>query len=116
MIWVCGRIASPARIRFDERFQVVETGGPEVAVLADPGVDGAQGLRIKLVDTVAAFAVFANQVRAAQQAQVLGNGGTRDRESVGDLPRRLAAAAEEVEDGAARGIGQGLERGLGGLR
>ena len=83
------------------------------AVLLDPGVDRAKRFGIELVDTVAAFAVLADQMRAAEQAQVLGNGRTGDWKSLGDLSGGLAAAAEQVEDGAAGGIGEGLEGGLG---
>jgi hypothetical protein len=101
---------------FDESLQVVEACRPEGAVLADPGVDCSQGFGIELVDPMTSFAVFADQVRAAQQAEVFGNGGARNRESGGDLSSGLAAPAEQVEDGAARGIGQGLERGFGHLR
>jgi len=98
---------------FDEGFQVVQAGGPEGAVLLDPGVDGAQGFGIELINPMAAFAVFADEVSAAQQAQVFGDGGAGDRESSGDLSGGLAAAAEKVEDGAAGGIGEGLEGGFG---
>ena len=98
---------------FDKGFQVGQAGAPEDAVLLDPGVDGAERFGIQLVDAVAAFAMFADQVGAAQQAQVLGDGGTGDREGFGDLSGGLAAAAEEIEDGAAGGIGEGLEGGFG---
>jgi hypothetical protein len=47
---------------------------------------------------------------------VLGNGWARYRESVGDLPGGLAAAAEQVQDGATSGIGKGLESGFGHFR
>jgi hypothetical protein len=56
--------------------------------------------------------VFADQVGAAQQAQVLGDCGTRDWEGFGDLSGGLAAAAEEIKDSAAGGVGEGLESGF----
>jgi hypothetical protein len=62
-----------------------------------------------LVDAVTAFAVFADQVGAAQQAQMFGNGGAGDWEGFGDVSSGLAAAPEQVEDGAACGIGERLE-------
>jgi hypothetical protein len=58
--------------------------------------------------------MFADQVGAAQETQMLGDGRPGDGKGSGDLSRGLAAAAEEVEHGAARRIGEGLERGLGG--
>jgi hypothetical protein len=108
-----GGLHLPGVFGFDEGFQVIQAGGPEDAVLLDPGVDGAQRFGIEFVDAVAAFAVFANQVSAAQEAQVLGDGWTRDRESFGNLSGGLAAAAQKVKDGAAGRVGKGLERGFG---
>ena len=99
---------------FDKCFQVGQVDAPEAAVLFEPGVDGAERFGIELVDAVAAFAMFADQVGAAQQAQVLGDRGTGNRESSGDFSGGLAAAAKQIEDGAAGGIGQGLEGGFGG--
>jgi hypothetical protein len=40
--WFAGGLCLPGVLGFDEGFQVVETGGPEGAVLLDPGVDGAK--------------------------------------------------------------------------
>src|SRR5208283_4130257 len=100
---------------FDKGFQVVETGAPENAVLLDPRVDGAKRFRVELVYAMAAFAVLTDEVGATQQAQVLRDRGAGHGEGAGDLSGRLAAAAEQVEDGSAGGIGQGLESGLGGF-
>jgi hypothetical protein len=100
---------------FDELFQARQVRAPEAAVLVEPGVHGAQGFGIELVDAVAAFAVFLHQVGAAQEAEVFGDGGTRNREGPGDFSGGLAAPAQEIEDGAAGGIGQGLESSLGGI-
>jgi hypothetical protein len=99
---------------FDECFQVREANGPEMAVLLDPGIDGAERFGVELVDAMTPFAVLADQVGAAQQAQVLGNCGTGNRESLGDLSGGLAAPAQQVEDGAAGRISQRLKGGLGG--
>ena len=83
--------------------------------MVQPGVDGTERFGIKLVNAVAAFAVFPHQVGAAQQAQVFGDGGAGNREGLGDFSGGLAAAAQEVEDGAAGGIGEGLESRTGGI-
>lgn len=53
-------------LRFYESFQVVEACRPENTILLDPGIDGAQGLRIELVYAMPAFPVFTNQVSASQ--------------------------------------------------
>jgi hypothetical protein len=81
--------------------------------LIEPGIHSTKWLGIELIDAVATFAVFANQVRAAKEAKVLGNRRTRDGESPSDFTRRLAAAAEQIEDSAAGGVGECLESGFG---
>src|ERR1017187_10199074 len=83
-----GRSRFPRMFGFDKSFQIVQAGRPEDAVLLDPGINRAERLRIELVNSTAAFAVFADQVCAAQQAQVLGDCGTRDGERFGDLDRK----------------------------
>ncbi len=65
---------------------------------------------------MAAFAMLAHEVGATQQAQVFGNCRTRDRKGAGDLSGGLTAAAEQVKNSAASGIGEGLEGVLGSLR
>jgi len=97
---------------FDECLQVVEAGGPEDAVLLNPGIDGAERFGIEVVDAMTSFAVLADQVRAPQKAEMLRNGRTRHREGAGDLSCGLAAAAKQIEDGTAGGIGKGLKSGF----
>jgi len=106
-------IGFPGVLGFDKCFQVGEVHLPEVAVLIEPCVHRPQGFWIEVVNAVAAFAVLPHQVGAAEQAQVLGDGGTRDGKSSGDFSGGLAAAPQEVEDGAAGGVGERLEGGLG---
>jgi hypothetical protein len=100
---------------FDELFQAGQTDAPEAAVLVEPVVYGAERFGIELVDAVAAFAMLVHKVGATQQAKVLGDGGTGNREGSGDFSGGLAAPAQQVEDGAASRIGQGLEGGFGGI-
>jgi hypothetical protein len=123
--------SSLSRDRFDIRFcslfgffdvlgfhkclQASQVHLPEGAVLIEPGGDGAERSGIELIDAMAAFAVLAHKVRAPQQAQVLGDGRTRDRESSSDFSGRLAAAAQQIEHGAAGGIGESLKSRFGGI-
>jgi hypothetical protein len=100
---------------FDEGLQVREVQLPEVPISVDPGIDGAERLGIQLINAVTAFAVFADQMGAAEKAQVLGNGGAGDGKGLGNFTGRLAAAAEQIEDGTAGGVGQSLESGFGGI-
>ena len=76
-------------------------------------VDGAQGLGVEAIVAVAADAMFADEAGAAEQAQVLGDGGAGNRESVGDLSGGQVALKEKVENGATRRIGEGAEDGVG---
>ena len=46
---------------------------------------------------------------------MLRDGGTGNGESSGDFSGGLAAPAQEIEDGAAGGVGEGLEGGFGGI-
>jgi hypothetical protein len=98
---------------FHKSFQIGKAGAPEDAVLLDPGIDCAQGIGIELVDAVTAFAVLADQVGAAQEAKVLGNGWTGDGKSLRDLSGGLSAAAEKIENSAAGRIGESLKSGFG---
>jgi hypothetical protein len=96
-------------IGLDESFQAGQLVLPEGAVLLQPMSDLAERLRIETIKTMAAIALFANQAGLAQQAKVLGNRGTRNREGVRDCTGRLPAAAKKIKNGAARGIGKGAE-------
>ena len=115
--WLCfGDLCFLFVFGFHEGFQAIEICGPKDAVLLDPGVDGAKRFRIEFVNAVASLAMFSDQVRATQQAEVLGDCGTRDGEGFGDLSGGLAASSEKIEHGASSRICQGLEGGLGCLR
>lgn len=86
---------------------------PEHAVVLEPAIDLPQRLRIESIEAVASGAVFLDEARSAQQAQMLRNGGAGNGKGAGDLARGLAAVAEEVKDGAAGGIGECTEDGIG---
>ena len=89
--------------------QLIEGVGPEDPVVLEPGIHGLQGLGVEFVKAVAALAMLAHQVRPPQQTKVLGDGRPRDGKGLGDLSGRLAACAEQVENGAPRGIGKRVE-------
>ncbi|MGA8273747.1 MAG: hypothetical protein WB919_19450 [Candidatus Sulfotelmatobacter sp.] len=98
---------------FDEGLQAIEIQFPEVAVLIEPGVDGAERLGIELVDAVASLAMLTNEMGAAKQAQMLGDGGAGDGKGSGNFSGGLAAPPQEIKDRATSGIGKGLESGFG---
>ena len=108
-----GRLRFPRVFGFYESFQAGEAGGPEAAILFEPGIYSTERLWIQLVNAEAAFSVFPDQVGTAQQAQVPGDSRAGDGKGASDLAGGLASAAQEIENGAASGIGEGLECGLG---
>lgn len=94
----------------DECFQVFEARLPERPIVAEPRIDGLQRAGIQLVDAVPALSAFPDEAGAAQQAQVFGDGRPGNGKRLGDAAGGPASVAEEIEDGAARGIGQSAER------
>lgn len=74
-----------------------------------PRVDGLQGFSIETVEAQAAVAALLDEAGATEQAQVLGDGGAGDRKGMGDLAGGKAASAEQIEDGAACGVGESGE-------
>jgi hypothetical protein len=75
-------------------------------------IDRAQGLGVETVNAVAANPVFADEAGATEKAEMFGDGRARDGEGVSDLSGGLVALAEQVEDGAAGGVGEGAEDGV----
>jgi len=86
---------------------------PKRSIMIQPVVHGAQRSGIELIDAMAAVAALFDKARAAQQAQMFGDGGAGNRKRLGDTASREIAPAEEIEDGAACGIGQRVENSLG---
>jgi hypothetical protein len=98
--------------RFDKGFEAGEARLPKCPVLVEPGVDGAKRPGIELVDPVAALAALLDEASSSQQAKMFGNSRTGNREGPSNATSGEAAAAEQIEDGAARGVGEGAEDGL----
>ena len=77
--------------------------------MIQPVVHGAKWSGVEPVDAVAAVAAFFDEAGAAQQTQMLGNGGAGNRKGLGDAAGGKAAPAQQVEYGATRGIGKRAE-------
>ena len=105
----------PGVVGFDESLQISKAGLPEGAVLVQPGINGLERLGIELIDPVAPLPALLHQMSAAQQAQVLGNGRAGHGEGLGDAAGGLTALAQQVENSAPRGIGEGAKNGFGGI-
>jgi len=77
--------------------------------MIQPGIHDAKWSGIEPVNAVAAVAAFFDEAGAPQQTQMLGDGGTGNRKGPGNAAGGKAAAAQEIEYGAARGIGESEE-------
>ena len=110
------RFASLLWIGLDESFQAGKFVLPESAVVLQPMINFPQRLRVKMIETMASIALFANQAGVAQQAKVLRNRGPRHRKGTRDFACWLAAVAEKVKDSAAGGIRQGAKDAIGRMR
>src|SRR5215469_9217237 len=111
-LFVFSSLGLAGMLGFHKFLQLVQARCPENPVLLDPRVDGAEWLRVELVNAIAPFAMLTDEVSAAQETQMLGDGRTRHREGVGDLSGRLTALAEKVENGPPGRIGESLKGGF----
>src|SRR3984893_7697872 len=93
-----------------ECFQAGQVRLPESTVVLKPRIHSPQWFGIELIHAVATFAMFAHQMRPAQQSQVLRDCRTRNREGSRDVARWLASPPQQIENRAPRWIGQGPER------
>src|SRR6266540_1693178 len=91
--------------------QRIETARPVAAIGLEPPVDLRQGLGAQAVNASLGVGSHADEARLAQHAQVLGNARLADRQRLDELTDRALALAQEVEDAAARRLGQDLECG-----
>ena len=64
---------------------------------------------------LAAGAVGGDQARVAELGEVLGDGRLRHIEAGSELFDGMVGSGEEIEDGAAGGVGDGAEDGVGGM-
>ena len=80
--------------------------------MIEPAIHHAKWPGVEPVNAVAAVAAFFDEAGAPQQTEMLGDGGTGNRKGLGDAAGGKAAAAEQIEYGPARGIGECAENGL----
>ena len=71
--------------------------------------------RIELVSHVLSVAFGQDEIGVAQDPEMAGDRGPGGWESVGDLARGAWSGAEELEDLASGGIGEGAEDGVQGV-
>ena len=80
--------------------------------MIQPNIHHAKWPGVEPVNAVAAVAAFFDEAGAPQQSEMLRNGGARNRKSFGDAAGGKAASAQQIEYGAARGIGERTENSL----
>lgn len=69
-------------------------------------------MRIQLIEALTSAAVFVDKVCAPKQPKVPGNGGARNGERLGNLAGGAGVTPKQIQDGAARWIGDGTEHGF----
>src|SRR2546426_6572306 len=97
---------------FDKGLQAGQVRAPEYTILLQPGIHCTQGFWIELVKAMSSLPAFPDQMRPAQQPQVLGDRRPRHRKGPRDLSRGLASLPQEIEHGPAGGIGERVEGGF----
>jgi hypothetical protein len=79
---------------------LLEVGQRLVPHAFQPGAHGGDAVRVEPVDAAGALGLGHDQATVAEHLEVLGDGGTADRQLVGQLLHRRGPAGEQFEDGA----------------
>src|SRR6185312_11424937 len=72
--------------------------------------DRLDALLVEVVHAAGALRLLDHQPRVLEQPQMPRYGRTADRQLVGELPHRAATFAEQLDDRAAIGVAEGVER------
>jgi len=88
------------------QLQLVETLGPDFAVLRDPVGGRSQAVHLDMTGPALTLASTRDETGAFEHLDVFGHGLEADRERLGQLVHRAVAVGEAGEDGAARTVGQ----------
>ena len=88
----------------------VQPLGPEDSEGFQPGVERGQLGRLKPVQPSLAVGPHADQAGLAQQLQVFRNAGLAEAGRLDQLAGRAFSSAQQVEDLATRGFGDGFKR------
>ena len=92
-----------------QRFESFEPLGPQPLVGAEPIIGLGEGLRVELTEVGPAAHAPPHKPRVLERLDVLGRGGQRHFERLGQLPHRVLLYGEPAEHGAPGGIAQGAE-------
>ena len=94
---------------FEQVLQAVEIGLPELLVEGEPVLRGLERLGVEADHAAGAAALALDEGGALEDVEVLGDGGEGDGVGLGELADGLLAADDVAEEGAAGGIGEGVE-------
>lgn len=83
----------------------VEALGPKRAVVSEPICERRKPLRTGTIDCAAPFASVSDEAAAAQDCEMLRDGGLRDWKSLSKRGDGAFATGELLEDGQTCGIG-----------
>src|SRR5262249_10910453 len=101
---------------FEQRIEPLEIRLPDRAVLVDPRAGLGERLRLDPARAALSVLTARDQPRALQHLQVFGDRRLADAERRRQLRHRSLSPRQPREDRAARGIGEGGERGVEALR
>jgi len=97
---------------FEERVEGFEAGFPVLAELLGP-LDGVfEWCGVEAAEVLAAMHSAADEIRGFEDSDVLGRGGEGHFEGCGEVGEVSLAPGELADDGAAGGVGQGVEDGV----
>jgi hypothetical protein len=92
-------------------FEAGEPPLPELSVGGDPGIDLPERIRAESIHAPLAVDADVDEPGVAQHSKVLGHERLAHREPIDELAHGPFAVAQQVEDAAAVGFGEELERG-----
>ena len=103
---------------FEVLCQSIQAGAPKRAVIGQPLVGFMQNRRVETDDLKAAAALAGDELRGLEDFEVFGDGGQGEGVWSGEVANGLFAGRDIVKDGAAGGVGEGVEDGIepGGVR
>src|SRR6266705_3377716 len=109
LAWIVSFISVLPFFFLDEAFEIAELMLPHVAIVREPVVHVLERLGVEAVESVAADFDLGNELRLAQDAQVLGDRRTADRKIAGYAADGLATLPQKRQDGAPGRVGERLE-------
>lgn len=90
----------------EQAFEFIEAAGPELLVFGEPLVRGGEGRGFEAAEVCSSAAGAAEETGVLEGLEVLGGGGQRHVERLGELGDGALTGGEGAEDAPARGVGE----------